>query len=155
MSLKVYIAARSARREKAQDIARRIVLAHQVVTSRWVTDDAVWQAGKADPEGAAMTDLDDMERANGCLHLYDGQGVGNLIEFGYMLKAGKWLWVVGGRAGPFGHLRRVVHFPTVDEWAAEYLRKPALKRSKPWASMSPAERLTAQSSRVVRERAGE
>jgi hypothetical protein len=111
--MKLYLASRYDRRIEMAEVAERIEQLGHRVTSRWI-------AGNGRPNGeSARYDLTDVLVADGLVLFteeptarvpFAARG-GRHVEFGYALKAGKKVFIVGPRENIFHALPEVVRFP--------------------------------------------
>jgi hypothetical protein len=113
--MKLYLAARPDRRVELQALARSIEQLGHVVTSRWLAG-----LGREDADNARY-DLADVVVAD-ALVLFAEESNSTApfrgrrdVEFGYALRAGKNLFIVGPRENIFHHLPDVRRFSDADE----------------------------------------
>jgi nucleoside 2-deoxyribosyltransferase len=136
--MKVYLAHNFLARDWLRETVKPFFeAAGHVVTSRWITDEhhllvgygPVPSASSAAAFAAAVNDLEDIESA-GALVLFaeqysDRPGRGKYVEFGYALRAGKTVVVVGSQNNPgcvFDHLPNIRHAKDYQQ-AVEFLPK--------------------------------
>lgn len=114
--MKIYTAARYARREEILDYAKKLSAAGHVVTARWVNGD---EEGKS-LEDIAVMDLDDVKAADMVLVFTDPYkslqtGGGRHTELGLGYALGKHVWIVGEKEQVFHSLPGVKQFNNTDE----------------------------------------
>jgi hypothetical protein len=115
--VKLYIAARYDRIGEMADVATRLEDAGHVVTSRWIRG-----FGKPDAD-TALYDLTDVVVAEALVLFTEDPSVtvpfaargGRHVEFGYALRAGKRLFIVGPRENIFHELPDVIACDDVEE----------------------------------------
>ena len=115
--MNLYLASRYDRRSEMVEVADRLVGAGHGVTSRWIRG-----FGKPDAE-TALYDLTDIVVADALVlfteepeaHLPFTARGGRHVEFGYALRAGKKLFLVGPGENIFHHLPDVVAVDDVEE----------------------------------------
>lgn len=114
--MKIYTAARYARREEILEYAKRLSAAGHIVTARWVNGD---EEGKT-LEDVAVMDFEDVFAANMVLVFTDPKGSsqtggGRHTELGLGYALGKQIWIVGEREQVFHHLPDVKQFDNIDQ----------------------------------------
>lgn len=114
--MKIYTAARYARREEILEQAKKLSAAGHIVTARWVQGD---EEGKS-LKDVAMMDYDDVFAANMVLVFTDPVGTawtggGRHTELGLGYALGKQIWLVGPREQVFHHLPDVKQFDNIDQ----------------------------------------
>ena len=114
--MKIYTAARYARREELLEYAKKLSSAGHVVTARWVNGD---EEGKS-LEDIAIMDLDDVKAADMVLVYTDEHGSlqkggGRHTELGLGYAYGKHVWIVGPKEQVFHSLPGVKQFNNTDE----------------------------------------
>jgi hypothetical protein len=113
--MKLYLAARSDRRVELQALARSIEQLGHVVTSRWLAG-----LGREDADNARY-DLTDVVVADALVLFAEAPNRsapfrgGRHVEFGYALRAGKTMFIVGPRENIFHELPDVRRFSDADE----------------------------------------
>ena len=133
MMAKIYLAARFGRRPDCFRIAEELKLLGHEISCRWVTrhQDHVMpeglspQAADTERERFAREDIEDVEAADWCISLMDqprsnGRG-GRHVEFGYCLKKGMRMTIIGVRETVFHHLPQVEQFDDEEAfWSSIY-----------------------------------
>lgn len=114
--MKIYTAARYARREEILEYAKVLSQAGHIVTARWVNGDEV---GKT-LEQVAVMDLDDVRAADMVLVFTDPKGSaqtggGRHTELGLGYALGKKVWLVGEWEQVFHSLPGVQRFDNLDQ----------------------------------------
>jgi hypothetical protein len=115
--MKFYLAARYDRMPEMVEVADRLQEIGHQVTSRWVRG-----FGKPDAD-SALYDLTDVVVAEALILFTEDPAAnvpfaargGRHVEFGYALRAGKKLYLVGPRENIFHELPDVLAFEDVDE----------------------------------------
>jgi hypothetical protein len=128
--LKIYLAARYSRRNEMKKYREILTKNYNAtVTSHWLDEKSDVTGGIGDEPDefyweTAQIDFMDIEEAH-VLVLFSEDpliGVprgGRNVEFGYALKCGKPIWVVGPKENVFHYRPRVEHFNTFDELLAK------------------------------------
>lgn len=118
--MKIYIAARHELRRRARTVADGLEDAGHRVVARWIRGPGVDHVPVADAATFAMTDV----LAADCVVLitesrWDGKSAPGAsdphVEFGYALRAGKQLCVLGPRDSSFCALHQVARYRTIKE----------------------------------------
>lgn len=114
--MKIYTAARYARRLELLDYAKKLSDAGHIVTARWVNGD---EEGKT-LEDVAVMDFEDVQAADMVLVFTDPKGSaqtggGRHTELGLGYALGKRVWIVGEKEQVFHHLPKVVQFDNLDQ----------------------------------------
>jgi hypothetical protein len=115
--MKLYLAARYDRIAEMADVAAKLEDEGHVVTSRWIRG-----FGKPDAD-TALYDLTDVVVADGLVLFTEDPTAtvpfaargGRHVEFGYALRAGKKLFIVGPRENSFHELSDVVACDDIEE----------------------------------------
>ena len=120
--MKIYIAARFSKRDKAHDLAKWLQERGHTITSRWVMPDSDHikpvgkseQAADAERQRFAKEDYEDVLECEWMISLMeeprnDGRG-GRHVEFGMAVALKKKLTIIGPRETVFHHLPEVEHF---------------------------------------------
>jgi hypothetical protein len=119
--MKIYLASRYDRREELAGIARLLEAQGHHVTSRWLE-------GHGAPDAdSALYDLTDVIVADALVlfteeptaHVAYAARGGRHVEFGYALRAGKRMFVVGPRENIFHELPEVTVLPDVETLLCE------------------------------------
>lgn len=89
------------------------------ITSRWIWDDSHLEVGSVMQD--AQNDLEDIEKAQGLIlfvdQFADRPGRGKFAEFGYAIRAGKKVFIIGkDRSCVFYNLPTIIKFNTLDEF---------------------------------------
>jgi hypothetical protein len=123
--LRVYIAARFARKAEVAELAGLIECAGAEVCTAWFNDPMPADADLDDytveqAEALASRDLSEMRSANLCISLTEDPNAtwkrgGRHQEFGFCLGQGLPLWIVGPRETIYHYLPWVECFATVQE----------------------------------------
>jgi|SRR5215217_3609997 len=116
-SVKIYLAAKYARREEMEEIALLLMNAHGYdITARWVFGG---EEGKTN-EDIAVFDLEDVASADTVLNFTEHPNMyttgGRHVEFGYAIATGKRLVVIGPRENVFHSFPTVEQFDTLNDW---------------------------------------
>lgn len=114
--MKIYTAARYARREEILEYAKVLSQFGHIVTARWVNGDEV---GKS-LEDIAVMDLDDVRAADMVLVFTDPKGSaqtggGRHTELGLGYALGKKIWLIGELEQVFHSLPGVQRFDNLDQ----------------------------------------
>lgn len=117
MTVKIYIAAKYARREEMEEIALMLMNAHGYdITARWVFGG---EEGFSQEE-IAVFDLEDVDEADTVISFTEHPDMyttgGRHVEFGYAIATGKRLVVIGPRENVFYHFPTVEQFDTLNDW---------------------------------------
>lgn len=117
MTVKIYIAAKYARREEMEEIALMLMNAHGYdITARWVFGG---EEGFSQEE-IAVFDLEDVDEADTVISFTEHPNMyttgGRHVEFGYAIATGKRLVVIGPRENVFHHFPTVEQFDTLNDW---------------------------------------
>lgn len=116
-TVKIYLAAKYARREEMEEIALMLMNTHGYdITARWVFGG---EEGKT-LEEIALFDLEDVDEADTVVSFTELPDMyttgGRHVEFGYALGAGKRLVVIGPRENVFHNFPTVEQFDTLEDW---------------------------------------
>jgi hypothetical protein len=123
--MKLYLASRYDRRVELQELARSIERLGHVVTSRWIAG-----LGEEDADNARY-DLTDIVVADAFVLFTEHPDTTAIlhgarhVEFGYALRAGKTVFIVGPRENLFHELPEITHFADADE-LLDFLARPCL-----------------------------
>jgi hypothetical protein len=128
--MKVYLAAAWSRREEISKVADRLRAVGVEITSNWLTEETALQTGAKEKflRDRAYIDLADVDRADALVRFTDFEALNldfkpisrrllsaaRMVEMGYALKAGKTVYVVGGKQNIFDYLGSVVHVQDTD-----------------------------------------
>lgn len=117
MTVKIYIAAKYARREEMEEIALMLMNAHGYdITARWVFGG---EEGFSQEE-IAIFDLEDVDEADTVISFTERPDMyttgGRHVEFGYAIATGKRLVVIGPRENVFHYFPTVEQFDTLNDW---------------------------------------
>lgn len=137
--MKIYLAARFARRDEIKQYAEELKAAGLVVTARWPYSDHApeWGMKEYTPamsEEISQVDWDDLQAADTVVNFTEPPDFlaprgSRHVEFGAGLAWGKQSVVVGYKENFFHYRKEVVFFPTWEE-AKEYLVEAARNESK-------------------------
>jgi hypothetical protein len=130
--LKIYLAARYSRRDEMRAYRETLHKNYNVqVTSHWLDEKSSATGNMGDEDDAfywetAQVDLMDIDAAHVLVLFSENPLVGvprggRNVEFGYALKAGKRIWVVGPKENVFHYRPMVEHFGSFDELVAKKL----------------------------------
>lgn len=116
-SVKIYLAAKYARREEMEQIAIELMNVYGYdITARWVFGG---EEGKTNEE-IAVFDLEDVAEADTVISFTEHPNMyttgGRHVEFGYAIATGKRLVVIGPRENVFHHYPTVEQFDTFNDW---------------------------------------
>lgn len=117
MTVKIYLAAKYARREEMEEIALMLMNAHGYdITARWVFGG---EEGFTNEE-IAIFDLEDVDEADTVISFTELPDMytsgGRHVEFGYGIATAKRLVVIGPRENVFHHFPTVEQFDTINDW---------------------------------------
>jgi nucleoside 2-deoxyribosyltransferase len=118
--MKLYLAARYARREEMEKIAEQLKAAGFEITSDWV-----YGAEEGMSNGdIALKDLSDLEAADAILAFTEPKGFmfsggGRHVEFGVAAGLGKYLYFIGDKETVFHHTPWAQQFQSVEDFIAK------------------------------------
>jgi nucleoside 2-deoxyribosyltransferase len=132
--MKVYLAARFARKDEMQGVRDVLEALGDTVVSRWIDSDEPYDLTNAtldtEPERGrkyAEDDLEDMQAADAILYFSQG-GPGNggrFVEWGYCYALGKRMIMVGPRENVFFTLPFIEWYPDwvhlLAQWSGDFL----------------------------------
>jgi hypothetical protein len=126
--LKVYLAARYDRRSELRKYRDRLEEYGIAVTSRWLDEQIpetsdLYDSSDAYNMAAAIKDLNDVDIADSLIIFSENP----TEKFGYALKGGKDIIVIGPKENIFHYCGEVTHFNTFDEFitSIETIREEA------------------------------
>ncbi len=133
--LKVYLAARYNRRDEMRERRKDLHAVGIQVTSRWLDEKSDTNVDMGEESDSfyvttAAVDLADIERADIFILFSENplEGFkrgGRHVEYGYALKAGKPIYVVGPKENVFHYSPNVAHFSTFEELSKDLNRHQA------------------------------
>ena len=123
--MRIYIAGQYARRDEFREYAKDLLKRGHFVTSRWLQETLPLDGIIADSTHAAATanvDLIDIDDADAVVFFSEDPLIGvprggRHVEFGYALKAGKWIDVIGPMENVFHYGQPMVkHYDTFEQY---------------------------------------